>query len=507
MTLMGQRRNSPRKGMGNKLGLLNIDLKSNDSYRRDSNSRPLRNQLILIAIFALLAIIAAAAFWATKGNNSSFSSSEAELANYNHSAETAATIASAQSLSFSDNLDSESRAPNPVAPDASTATSKPDDPAIGYVTDSTVVANGDSLLGVFERLGLNVSQWYSLRDLGPDVQRLTTIRPGDVLDVVRTEDGNLIRLTYQYSLEKSLTITSDEHGYAADILHNPIERDIVSASGVITDSFYLSAKRSGLEDKQIMELAELFAWDINFALDVWEGDSFAVLYEKLSQDGQFIGYGDIVAAEFHNRQREIQTIRFTDDNGEQHYYTPEGRSMRRAFLQSPVHFTRISSGFSLARLHPIHKTKRPHRGVDYAAPKGTKIMASGDGVVEFIGRQNGFGQTVILRHGKRYTTLYAHMSRFAKLRKGARVKQGQTIGYVGKTGAATGDHLHYEFRVNGQHKNPLTVKLPPAAPIGDEYREEFIAQAEPLLGWLDSLSDKGPAIAGSSDNSVAAPAR
>jgi murein DD-endopeptidase MepM/ murein hydrolase activator NlpD len=288
-------------------------------------------------------------------------------------------------------------------------------------------------------------------------------------------------------------------------LFDPIERDIVSASGTITDSFYLSAKRSGLEDKQIMELAELFAWDINFALDVWNGDSFSVLYERLSQDEKFIGYGDIVAAEFNNRQREIQTVRFTDEDGDERYYTPEGRSMRRAFLQSPVHFTRISSGFSLARLHPIHKTRRPHRGVDYAAAKGTKIMASGDGVVEFVGRQNGYGQTVILRHGKRYTTLYAHMSKFANLRKGSRVKQGQTIGYVGKTGAATGDHLHYEFRVDGKHKNPLTVKLPPAAPIGDDYRNEFATQTEPLLGWLNSLSDKRPAIAGGSDNSVAAP--
>lgn len=492
--------------MGNKLGLLNVDLKSNDGFRRDSATRPQHKRLFFLVIPLVLIASVALALFNLGGEATPELPTAAELSNYDEPAETAANNPRAQSLTLSDNLYTDAPAPGRIAPLA--LPSKETLPAVipvKHITQSATVSNGDSLLAVFERLGLNVSQWYSMRDVDAEVKRLTKIRPGDTLNVVRTEDGNLVELTYQYSQENSLKIVNGEHGYQAETIHNPIERDIVSASGVITDSFYLSAKRSGLEDKQIMELAELFAWDINFALDVWKGDSFSVLYEKLSQDGKFIGYGDIVAAEFHNRQREIQTVRFTDDEGDDHYYTPEGRSMRRAFLQSPVHFSRISSKFSLARLHPIHKTKRPHRGVDYAAAKGTKIMASGDGVVEFIGTQNGFGQTVILRHGKRYTTLYAHMSKFAKLRKGSRVKQGQTIGYVGRTGAATGDHLHYEFRVDGKHKNPLTVKLPPAAPISDDYRNEFTAQTEPLLGWLDSLSDKRPAIAGGSGNSVAAP--
>lgn len=494
--------------MGNKLGLLNVDLKSNGDFRRDSSTRPHHKRLILLVIPLFLVSCIGIGLVTFSSDDNANAKAADSLSNYNEPAKTAAKNSSAQSLTLSDNLYSIDTTPSRIAPaTVAPEPEMPPAPKTAHIKQSATVAKGDSLLAVFERLGLNVSQWYSMRNADPEVARLTKLRPGETLHVVRAESGDLVELIYNYSQEHSLKVSQRDGKYSAETLFDPIEREIVSASGTITDSFYLSAKRSGLEDKQIMELAELFAWDINFALDVWEGDSFSVLYEKLSQDGQFIGYGDIVAAEFHNRQREIQTVRFTDDEGENHYYTPEGRSMRRAFLQSPVHFTRISSKFSLARLHPIHKTKRPHRGVDYAAAKGTKIMASGDGVVEFIGRQNGFGQTVILRHGKRYTTLYAHMSKFAKLRKGSRVKQGQTIGYVGRTGAATGDHLHYEFRVDGKHKNPLTVKLPPAAPIGDRHRNEFTDQTEPLLGWLDSLRDKRPAIAGGSDNSVAAPQR
>ncbi|MFT5062771.1 MAG: murein DD-endopeptidase MepM/ murein hydrolase activator NlpD [Gammaproteobacteria bacterium] len=493
--------------MGNKLGLLNVDLKGNVGFRHYSSARPKRKRIFLLAIPLFLISCIGLSLLSFGGDGEPEQDSAETFSNYDQPAKTAAENPRAPSLTSSDNLYSSHLAPSRIAPSSPiTPTITPTAPPRAVnIRQSATVATGDSLLGVFERLGLNVTQWYSMRDVDREVKRLTEIRPGDTLNVIRTKTGELVELAYKYSQEYSLIVSYDGDTYKAETLFDPIERDIVSASGTITDSFYLSAKRSGLEDKQIMELAELFAWDINFALDVWNGDSFSVLYERLSQDEKFIGYGDIVAAEFNNRQREIQTVRFTDEDGDERYYTPEGRSMRRAFLQSPVHFTRISSGFSLARLHPIHKTRRPHRGVDYAAAKGTKIMASGDGVVEFVGRQNGYGQTVILRHGKRYTTLYAHMSKFANLRKGSRVKQGQTIGYVGKTGAATGDHLHYEFRVDGKHKNPLTVKLPPAAPIGDDYRNEFATQTEPLLGWLNSLSDKRPAIAGGSDNSVAAP--
>lgn len=493
--------------MESKLGLLNVDLKSDGGFRRDSATRPQRKRLFLLVIPAFLLTCLALAGIFAGDTPSPTVGDHAELEQSDSVAGKTTESSSAAHLSFSNNLYSQGSNPPRIAPATRPAKVEPVAPPIVHITQSATVDNGDSLLGMFERLGLNVSQWYSMRDVDPEVQRLTKIRPGDTLNAVRTKSGDLISLTYQYNVENSLVISRSDDGYTIETLFNPIENEIVSASGTITDSFYLSAKRAGLEDKLVMELAELFAWDINFALDVWKGDSFSMLYEKQSQDGKFIGYGDIVAAEFHNRQREIQTVRFTDTEGEHHYYTPEGRSMRRAFLQSPVHFTRISSGFNPARLHPIHKTTRPHRGVDYAAPKGTKIMASGEGVVEFIGRQNGFGKTVILRHGKRYTTLYAHMSKFAKLRKGSRVKQGQTIGYVGKTGAATGDHLHYEFRVDGKHKNPLTVKLPPAAPIGDKYRYEFTSQTEPLLGWLESLSDKAPALAGSSNDPIAAPIR
>jgi murein DD-endopeptidase MepM/ murein hydrolase activator NlpD len=210
-----------------------------------------------------------------------------------------------------------------------------------------------------------------------------------------------------------------------------------------------------------------------------------VQWEEIWQDGEFVTDGEIVVAEFNNDGRQHQAIRFIDDSGRTDYYTPEGNSVRKAFLRSPVDF-RVSSSFNPNRLHPVLKTRRPHRGVDYAAPSGTPIKAAGDGKVIFRGVKSGYGNVVILQHGGNITTLYAHMSRFASsARTGSRVRQGQTIGYVGATGMVTGAHLHYEYRLNGVHRNPRTVKLPQAEPIAEKYREQFLAAAEPILQELE----------------------
>jgi len=258
------------------------------------------------------------------------------------------------------------------------------------------------------------------------------------------------------------------------------------AAGTIEDSLFQSAQRAGLSDNLTMELAAIFGWDIDFALDIREGDHFAVVYEDKYLNGNKIGTGDIIAAEFTNRGTTYRAIRYTDASGHTDYYSPDGHSLRRAFLRTPVKFTRISSRFSLHRMHPILNRIRAHKGVDYAAPIGTPIRAAGDGKIIFRGRKGGYGRVIIIRHGSHYSTLYGHMSAFnSKVRLGSHVRQGQVIGYVGMSGLATGPHLHYEFRVNGVHRNPLTVKLPQAKPIEARYRDDFLRHAAPLVAQLE----------------------
>jgi murein DD-endopeptidase MepM/ murein hydrolase activator NlpD len=241
-----------------------------------------------------------------------------------------------------------------------------------------------------------------------------------------------------------------------------------------------------MPDKLTMNLAGIFAWDIDFVLDIRRGDDFFILFEEIYQDGKFITDGEIVAAEFNNNGRTFRAVRFIDESGRSDYFTPDGRSVRKAFIRAPVDFTRISSSFNPRRKHPILNKIRAHRGVDYAAPRGTPIKAAGDGKVIFRGRKGGYGNAVILQHGGNISTLYGHMSKFANSsRIGRRVKQGQTIGYVGSTGLATAAHLHYEYRLNGVHRNPRTVKLPQAEPIKDEYRQDFLTAAGPILAELD----------------------
>jgi murein DD-endopeptidase MepM/ murein hydrolase activator NlpD len=291
------------------------------------------------------------------------------------------------------------------------------------------------------------------------------------------------------NLTSALQIDREETGFTAKVIERPIEKRKRHAYGVIENSLYESAAAAGLSDKLIMNIAGIFAWDVDFVLDIRSGDNYYVQYEEIWQDGEYVTDGEIVVAEFNNNGRRSQAIRFIDDSGHSDYFTPDGHSVRKAFLRSPVDF-RVSSSFNPNRRHPVLKTVRPHRGTDYAAPSGTPIKASGDGKVIFRGVKSGYGNVVILQHGGNITTLYAHMSKFAsKVKVGTRVRQGQTIGYVGKTGLVTGVHLHYEYRLNGVHRNPRTVKLPQADPIASEYRERFLASAEPLLKELEQFKN------------------
>jgi murein DD-endopeptidase MepM/ murein hydrolase activator NlpD len=264
---------------------------------------------------------------------------------------------------------------------------------------------------------------------------------------------------------------------------------VAAAVATIDSSLFVAGQRAGLSNKIIMELVEIFGWDVDFASDIRAGDRFAVIYEELYKDGHKLRDGEILAAEFVNQGRTTRALRYVFPEGYSAYFTPDGLSIRKAFLRMPVSYARISSRFSYRRKHPVRHRIRAHRGVDYSARTGTPIKASGDGKVIFVGRKGGYGRTVVLKHGAIYSTLYAHMSRYGRgIKRGQRVRQGQTIGYVGASGLATGPHLHYEFRVRGVHRDPLRVKLPKSAPIDEEYKADFLTASRDVLSRLETLS-------------------
>ena len=348
------------------------------------------------------------------------------------------------------------------------------------------VNSGDSLYLIFKRLGLPQRDLALMTGLKPLAKKLARIAPRQEIDFYVDTESRLTRLVHRLDRLRSLHVFRDGDAFAFEEVVEPPEVAVATATGVIDSSLFEAGQLAGLSDSLIMQMAEIFGWDVDFALDIRAGDRFALVFEERFKDGEKIGEGPIVAAEFTNRGRQILAVRYVDPTGRAAYFSPDGRSMRKAFLRTPVNFTRISSRFSFSRRHPILHKMRAHRGVDYVAPTGTAVRASGDGRVVFAGRNGGYGRTVILRHGSVYTTLYAHLSRFSKgIRPGKRVEQGQTIGYVGSTGLATGPHLHYEFRVRGAHRDPLRVKLPQAAPLAEEYMDDFRHKAKPLLAKLD----------------------
>lgn len=350
------------------------------------------------------------------------------------------------------------------------------------------VKQGDSLAAIFSRAGFSARTVYELMQAGEPAQALKRIYPGDELRL-KVHGEELAAVHYRVDESVMLEIErAEEGGYLAEMVSTPLERRRTHATAVIDTSLFAAGKEAGLDDRLIMELAGIFGWDVDFALDIRKGDAFTVVYEELYRDGRKVRNGDIIAAEFINQGNRFQALRYTDPNGETAYYAPDGRSMKKPFLRSPVNFSRVSSNFNPQRLHPVLGTRRPHMGTDYAASPGTPIKASGDGKIVHRGRKGGYGRTVIIRHGSRYSTLYAHMSRYAGgLRTGSRVKQGQIIGYVGSSGLATGPHLHYEFRVDGVHRNPRTVELPDADPINQAFKSDFMETTAGLRTQLDII--------------------
>lgn len=346
------------------------------------------------------------------------------------------------------------------------------------------ISSGDTMEELFREHGLDLGHLVSIAQLQETKNRFRSMKPGDVFEITH-DAGQLISMYSALSLTSALQIEKSDLGFTAQVVERAIELRKRMAYGVIDTSLFESGAEAGLSDKIIMNMAGIFAWDVDFVLDIRQGDNYYVQYEEIWQDGKHVTDSEIIVAEFNNNGRTIQAIRFVDDKQHSEYYTPDGDSIRKAFIRAPVDFTRISSNFNPRRKHPILNRIRAHRGVDYAAPRGTPIRSSGDGKVIYRGTRNGYGRTVIVQHGGNITTLYAHMTGYAaKARVGSRVKQGQTIGYVGMTGLATANHLHYEYRINGVHRNPRTVDLPDAEPIADKYLARFLATAEPILQEL-----------------------
>lgn len=360
-------------------------------------------------------------------------------------------------------------------------------PDLAPEATTVTVQPGDSLARIFSRVGLTPADVHAVVHSSIDARRLVDLKPNQVLTFVRDADGKLVQVEYPLDEARTLKVARIGENFRTEVTELPIERRVRFAEGTISSSLFLAARDAGLTDALTMDLARIFGWDIDFVLDIRAGDRFTVLYEEIYRDGEKLRDGDILAAEFVNRGNRYKAVRFNND-----YFTPEGLAMRKAFLRSPVDFRRISSSFNPNRRHPILNTIRAHRGVDYAADSGTRIYAAGEGRIVHRGRKGGYGNAVEIQHGGNITTLYAHLSRFASgLRVGSRVRQGQLIGYVGMTGLANGPHLHYEFRLNGVHRNPVTVRLPDAAPLPAEHHARFATYATPLLAHLQVLSIEG----------------
>ncbi|WP_339462681.1 peptidoglycan DD-metalloendopeptidase family protein [Pseudomonas sp. EA_105y_Pfl2_R69] len=351
---------------------------------------------------------------------------------------------------------------------------------------SIQVSQGDTLSTIFAKVGLPATAVHQVLSSSKEAKQFTRLKVGQQLDFQLDAEGQLERLNSKLSDLESIALAKTEKGYS-------FERELVKpevqstyAHGVIRSSLFLSAKRAGLSHALTMELANVFGYDIDFAMDIREGDEFELIYEEKVVNDKRVGTGDILSARFTNRGKTYTAVRYTSKQGTTSYYSANGESMRKAFIRTPVDFARISSRFSTGRRHPVLNKIRAHKGVDYAAPRGTPIKAAGDGRITLAGRHGGYGNAVIIQHGQRYRTLYAHMQGFAKgIRNGSNVKQGQIIGYIGTTGLSTGPHLHYEFQINGVHVDPLSQKLPMADPIASSEKARFMQQSKPLMAQMD----------------------
>jgi len=353
-------------------------------------------------------------------------------------------------------------------------------------TIEVIVGRNDTLDAIFRRMALDKADLAQMRQLPGIRQSLDFLRPGDAIELTHS-DGEIRELSRKVSETQTLKVVRQDDGFAAKLIDDPVETRVRTASATIDSSLFQAAEAADISDIVAMKLASVFAWDIDFVLDIREGDRFTAVYEQIYQDGKYLRDGEVLAAEFVNGGKVYRAVRFVADTGSVGYYTPDGQPMRKAFLRAPVEFTRVSSVFNPHRMHPILNLIRGHMGTDYAAPTGTPVHAAGDGRVSFAGQRGGYGNAIVIAHTNSVSTLYGHMSRFARhVRVGTHVQQGDVIGYVGMTGLATGPHLHYEYLVDGVHKNPQTVRLAGAEPLHAERLQQFRSSTAPLQAELMS---------------------
>ena len=374
----------------------------------------------------------------------------------------------------------------PAAPAAAPPIAAPAAPI--RETTRTVVL-GDTLERIFRDEGLAPGELAALR-ADPELRRrIDRIVPGDELRL-RIDDGRLLTFERRLSATETLRAARAPDGsLRREVRIDPLERGLRTTGAVIEGSLFQSTDLAGISDATAFKIAEIFRWDIDFVLDIRPGDRFDLTYETLSQDGVPVGDGELLAVQFINRGEAYRAVRWTPPGGTPDYFTPDGRSLRKAFLRAPLEFSRVSSRFNLYRRHPILNHMRAHRGVDYAAPIGTPVRAAGGGRVAFVGVKGGYGNVIEIIHPGGVRTVYGHLSRFSRgLRAGTVVAQGRVIGHVGMTGLATGPHLHYEYLQNGVHKDPQKVPLPKAAPVPARHMTAFRAHADPLWAGLDVVS-------------------
>lgn len=352
---------------------------------------------------------------------------------------------------------------------------------------SVEIQPGDTLSHLFTRLGLPTADLYVLLNAGDEAQALEQLRPGQTLDFhINPETHQLQEVVLATSPTQGLRLIRDANRFSVSRYQHTLDRQTYSASGFIQSTFQQAAHEAGLPRTLAARVPQLLTNQVNFSRDLRSNDYFNVIYETHYFDNQRVRNGDILAVELILSGRPLRIIGFPNEQGTMQYFTPKGESLDRAFIRFPVNFHRVSSSFAPNRLHPILGIRRPHNGIDLAAPTGTPIKAASDGVVAFVGRRGGYGRTIIINHGRGYKTLYAHLSSYASsIRPGQQVEQGEFIGRVGQSGMATGPHLHYEVHVNGRPRNPATVELPGYPPLSETRLAEFKAHAQPLLAQIE----------------------
>lgn len=354
------------------------------------------------------------------------------------------------------------------------------------------VRQDDTLETLFRRMNIRDEDAIKFLMLSPDAHALNTqLLPGHTVETKTNAQGKLLYLEYELDADNILVAGLTSGGYVVATKKLLLESQQVLKSAVIRDTLFGATDDAGIPDQIAIQIAEILSSEIDFYQDLRPGDRFHVIYEAFYNAGEMMKTGNVLAVEFVNNGTTYQAIHFGDATGKYAYYTPDGKSLHKTFLRSPLEYTRISSSFSAGRYHPILQRIKAHRGVDMAAPTGTRVKASGDGRVAFMGKKGGYGNVVVLNHPNGISTVYGHLSRFSDaIRKGDAVNQGDIIGYVGMTGLATGPHLHYEFLVNGNHRDPMKVALPNTVPLDDNFKSEFNAHSLTMLAKLEMLKQR-----------------